>query len=151
MSRGIGTVGTDQPEAAVAVPPRIGAGASAGGVEFTASYDAESSTVASLLRQHSNGPLVLEVSCNGNERAVALSGLSDEDDSISFALDDEASSVQWEDGALDDERVTQRLSGATSLTIGAGTSAESTFDVSKLFGSPIQRNIDQCGNYTNPA
>lgn len=135
-----------------AVSPRLGAGASAGGVEFEAVYDAASNGPTSHLRMHSNGPLVLEVSCADAERSVGLSEIpEDAGDSIAFALDDEESSVQWGEGTFDDERVIQRLSNASTLTIGAGSEAESRFEVSRLFSSPIQRNIDQCGNYNDPA
>ena len=154
VERAVNLIGTDEAvdPTDLAVSPRLGADASAGGVEFEATFDGESASVESHLRQHSNGPLVLEVSCADGQRSVSLSGIrEDAGDSLSFELDDQESSVQWKDGAFDDERVIQRLTDASTLTVGEGSSTESTFDVSGLFSSPIQRNLDQCGGYTDPA
>ncbi len=151
VTRNVSIVGERDPDAEP-ISPRLGAGGASGGVEFEASLDSETGTVSSYLRQHSQGPLVLEVSCLNGQRSVGLSGIpEDAGDRLAFDLDGQQSEVQWANGALDDERVIQRLSGGSSLTIGEGTSAESSFDVSRLFTSPIQRNIEQCGNYTDPS
>ena len=135
-----------------AISPRLGAGAGAGGVEFEAAYDPASSAVNSYLKLHSDGPLLLEVSCVGGRQRVGLSGIPDEvEEQLSFNLGGQDSSVRWSSGAFDVERVIRRLTDASTLTIGGGSSAESTFDLSGLFSTPIQPNLDQCGNYTEPA
>ena len=145
-------VGEEAIEPITAVTPRLGVGATAGGIEFEATRDAASGAVSSHIRAHSNGPLVLEVSCVGDRRQVGLNGIpEDATDALSFALDDQRSSVSWASGAFDDERVIRRLAGASMLTIGEGSSSESNFDVSRLFSTPIQRNVDNCGDYTDPA
>ena len=151
VTRDVRVVGDPDP-AGEPLSPRLGAGGASGGVEFEAMLDAETNAVNSWLRQHSNGPLVLEVSCVEGERSVALSGIPEEaGGSLAFNLDGEQSLVRWANGAFDAERVIRRLGGALSLTIGAGTTAESSFDVSHLLASPIQRNIDQCGQLFGPA
>ena len=135
-----------------AISPRLGSGAGAGGVEFEAAYDPASSAVSSYLKLHSDGPLLLEVSCVAGQRGVGLSGIPDEaEEQLSFNLGGQDSSVRWSSGAFDVERVIRRLTDATTLTIGGGSLAESTFDLSSLFSTPIQANLDQCGNYTEPA
>ena len=144
-------VGESEPKD-VAINPRLRRGGGAGSVEFEAIYDPASSAVNSYLKLPSEGPLVLEVSCVLGRRTVGLDGIPEElGDGLAFDLGEQRSTIMWANGAFDADRVFRRLAPHSTLVIGAGSVAASTFDLSRLFSTPIQPNLEQCGNYSDPA
>jgi len=106
--------------------------------------------------------LQLEVGCLGDERRVALGvAPADATGELTLAFDDDQLLADWTvrrgEGSAslapaDVERTIQRLRQAQSLTVklGHGDAAPFTFDLVGLFETPIQPNIDQCGNYAEP-
>ncbi len=104
----------------------------------------------------------LQVGCFGNERKVLLSGApSDATGDLLLAFDDREARVNWSvntaDGTstwrpTDVERTIERLRQAKHLSVGLGH-AESmpvSFELAHLFATPIQPNIDHCGNHAEP-
>ncbi len=117
-----------------------------------------SSVVAAVSEQG----LQLEVGCLGDERRVALGvAPADATGELSLAFDDVQLIANWTvrrgEGSVsleptDVDRTIQRLRQAQSLSVvlGSGDADPSTFDLVELFRTPIQANIDQCGNYAAP-
>ncbi|MCY3567878.1 MAG: hypothetical protein OXH38_04585, partial [Chloroflexi bacterium] len=107
--------------------------------------------------------LQLEVGCLDDERRVALGGApSDATGDLTLAFDDRQLVAEWSVSRdagrvslspVDNERTIQRLREAQSLSVevGSASAALVTFDLGELFATPIQSNIDQCGNYAAPA
>ena len=92
-------------------------------------------------------------------RVQLLGAAADSTGAITLAFDDAQSAANWNVSASDDSailrptdtaRMIERLRRASSLAVTAGTSS-ATFALGGMFETPIQANIDQCGNYTDPA
>lgn len=116
----------------------------------------------SVVSVSSDQGLQLQVGCFGNERKVLLSGApSDATGDLLLAFDDREARVNWSvntaDGTstwrpTDVERTIERLRQAKHLSVGLGH-AESmpvSFELAHLFATPIQPNIDHCGNHAEP-
>ncbi len=116
----------------------------------------------SVVTVSSGRGLRLQVGCFGDELQVLLSGApSDLTGDLLLGFDDRAVSASWSadtsDGAstwrpTDAERTIERLRQAKHLSVssGRGESAPISFDLGYLFTTPIQANIDHCGNYGEP-
>lgn len=106
--------------------------------------------------------LQLEVGCLGDERRVALGGApSDATGDLTLAFDDRQLIAEWSVSRdadrvslspVDNERTIQQLREAQSLSVqvGSDSPAPVSFDLVELFKTPIQPNIDHCGNYAAP-
>ncbi len=106
--------------------------------------------------------LRLHMGCFGDERRVLLHNpTSDATGDLALSFDDTQLTARWnvsiQNGVAtlapaDHERTIRRLRQADTLsvTLGTGDSDPTSFDISNLFEMPIQRNIDHCGNYTEP-
>ncbi|MXX48458.1 MAG: hypothetical protein F4Z38_09195 [Chloroflexi bacterium] len=106
--------------------------------------------------------LQLVVGCLGDELRVSLSGApSDATGDLTLTIDDRQLIAGWsvsrdEDrvslSPVDSERTIQQLREAQSLSIkvGSDSAAPVSFDLVDLFATPVQANIDQCGNYVDP-
>ncbi len=116
----------------------------------------------SVLTVSSDQGLQLRVGCFGDERQVLLAGApSDASGDLLLAVDDNETSVIWSvssvDGTstlrpVDSERAINRLRQASTLSVSLGhdESALNSFNLAYLFTTPIQANIDHCGNYAEP-
>ena len=87
-----------------------------------------------------------------------MGAAADSTGAITLAFDDAQSAANWNVSASDDSailrptdtaRMIERLRRASSLAVTAGTSS-ATFALAGMFETPIEANIDQCGNYTDP-
>ncbi|MDE2744682.1 MAG: hypothetical protein OXI41_01680 [Chloroflexota bacterium] len=106
--------------------------------------------------------LQLRIECIGNERRVLLADLpSDASGNMILYFDDKPLLASWNtiehNGATalrpsDIDRTIQRLRQARSLSVqlGPGDAAPITLNLIELFNTPVQVNIDQCGNYAVP-
>ena len=116
----------------------------------------------SVVTVSSDQGLQLQVGCFGDERQVLLSGApSDTSGDLLLAFDDREARVSWSVDAADGtstlhptdvERMIERLRQAKHLSVvlGRGESVPISFDLDHLFTTPIQANIDHCGNYAEP-
>lgn len=110
---------------------------------------------------HERG-LQLQVGCFAGRREVVLAGApSDATGDVTLTFDDSQLVAKWSVNdhvtfialsPVDHDRMIQRLRQAQSLSVrlGDGGAAPITFDLAELFKTPIQANIDQCGNYAAP-
>ena len=125
------------------------------------SYAAEIGQTAelnSVVTARGERGLELQLGCFGGLLDVQLLGAAaDSTGAITLAFDDAQSAANWNVSASDDSailrptdtaRMIERLRRASSLVVTAGTSA-ATFDLAGMLETPIQANIDQCGNYTD--
>lgn len=122
--------------------------------------------------------LYLTQACsNSREQSLRIEGLSGPDKAITVMSDQDLNTVEIDLAADEDDAETQywrlrsgggqswlsadehasnlleRLREASTFTatiIGSGL-APATFNVDGLFDTPVQGNIDNCGNYTEPA
>lgn len=116
----------------------------------------------SVVSVSSDQGLQLQVGCFGDERQVLLRGApSDTSGDLLIAFDDREARVSWSVDAAeststlrptDVERMIERLRQAKHLSVvlGRGESVPTLFDLAHLFTTPIQPNIDHCGNYAEP-
>ena len=104
----------------------------------------------------------LQVACLGDERRVILAGaLFEATGDLTLSFDDTQLIAKW-DVALsanlaslspdDSERTMQRLRQAQTLSVSFGDGGYDplTYDLVDFFETPVQANIDQCGNYAAP-
>ncbi|MDE2892195.1 MAG: hypothetical protein OXN86_06825 [Chloroflexota bacterium] len=106
--------------------------------------------------------LVLQIGCFGDERRVLLWGApSDSSGDLTLSFDDTELVARWRvilgQGAawleaIDADRVIRRLRQAHSLSVSlpGGQGAPISFDLAELFKTPVQANIDRCGNDAAP-
>ena len=106
--------------------------------------------------------LQLQIGCFGDKRQVRLVGPAfDATGDLMLAFDDTQLIAKWNvslrDGftslaPTDSDRFIQRLRQAQSFSVrvGDGGANPISFDLTDLFETPIQPNIDQCGNYAEP-
>ena len=123
----------------------------------------EAANLDSIVTVHGKDGLQLQVGCFGDVSRIQLVGASfDATVASTVVIDDVQFAVNLNvttgDGAAtlrpaDTERMTALLRRAQSLSVTLGTAdlTTVTFALSGLFETPIQANIDQCGNYTDPA
>ncbi len=116
----------------------------------------------SVVTVSSDQGLQLQVGCFGDERQVLLSGApSDASGDLLLAFDDREARVSWSvssvDGTstlrpIDVDRAINRLRQASTLSVSLGheESTPNAFNLAHLFTTPIQTNIDHCGNYAEP-
>ena len=125
-------------------------------------YPTRLSSVAVAEGSDGEHGLRLQVGCFGDERWVMLVGAPpDINGDLTLSFDNTQLSARWtvdhRQGMSslapgDSERTIQRLREAQSLSVqlGHGDAAPISFDLLHLFETPIQANIDQCGNYREP-
>lgn len=130
-------------------------------------YDAqvnESGRVNSVVIAHSEQGLQLQVGCFGDIRGVQLAGVpAGATGALTVTVDDAPSAVRWHQvfsegegsvlSAMNPERLFQELRAAATaeVVVEAPDPASASFALVSLWETPIQANIDQCGNYTDPA
>ena len=143
-----------------AIDPIQRSGWKTGSVQYAAALD-PSAQLNSIVTVHGEQGLQLQAGCFAGVRRVQLAGApADASGAFTLVLDGAQTAVNWRVAAegessvlrpADTERLLMRLRGADTLAVTLGGSASSTFSLSGLFETPIQPNIDQCGNYTDPA
>ena len=130
--------------------------------ELEGYYPTRLSSVAVAEGSDGEHGLRLQVGCFGDERWVLLVGAPpDTNGDLTLFFDNTQLFARWtvdhRQGMTsltpgDSERTIQRLRDARSLSVrlGHGVGTAVTFDLVDLFETPIQANIDQCGNYREP-
>ena len=130
-------------------------------VEDVEGYDPTrlTSMVAAI---HEEGPQ-LQIGCVGDERQVLLAMMPAEaTGDLTLAIDETQLTATWHVrpgngftslSPTDSDRIIRRLRQAQSLSVGMGEGGADpiSFDLADMFETPIQTNIDQCGNYAEPA
>ena len=123
----------------------------------------EAANLDSIVTVHGKDGLQLQVGCFGDVSRIQLVGASfDATVASTVVINDVQFAVNLnvttgDDSATlrpaDTERMTALLRRTQSLSVTLGTAdlTTVTFDLTGLFETPIQANIDQCGNYTDPA
>ncbi len=142
-----------------AINPILRSGYQTASLSYAAETD-EAAKLNSVITARSEQGLELQLGCFGGVSRVQLVGApADSTGAITLAFDDAQMTANWNVSASDDSailrpadtaRMMERLRSASSLAVTAGTSA-ATFALAGIFETPIQPNIDQCGNYTDPA
>ena len=143
------------------INPILRSGWRTASLEYAAALH-EAANLDSIVIVHGKDGLQLQVGCFGDVRRIHLVGASFDAivastlviDDVQFAVDlivttgDNSATLR----PTDTERMTALLRRAQSLsiTLGAADLTTVTFDLAGLFETPIQTNIDQCGNYTDP-
>ena len=141
-----------------AINPILRSGWRTASLEYAAELD-DSGKLNSVVTAHGEQGLKLQLGCFGGVPRVQLLGAAaDSTGAITLAFDDAQSAANWNVSASDDSailrptdtaRMIERLRRASSLAVTAGTSS-ATFALGGMFETPIQANIDQCGNYIDP-
>lgn len=159
-SGGISFPDAVQQTAAAPITPVLRSGWRTGTLEYATEHG-ESTALNSIVTAHGDDGLQLQMGCLGGARRVQIAGApADATGQLSLSFDDAATAANWSVTAGDDsttlrpadaERMIERLRRASSLAVGSPGSDTVTFDLSGMFETPIQTNIDQCGNYTEPA
>ena len=144
------------------INPILRSGWRTASLEYAADLD-QAANLNSILTVHNEQGLQLQVGCFGYVRQVRLVG-----DSLGAAseptllIDGASVAASWiamPGGGFavlrpeDTKRMFNILRRAKSLSVrlSAATSTMATFDPSGLFETPIQSNIDHCGDYADPA
>ena len=149
-----------QRSVAAAINPILRSGWQTGTLQYSADLDVEG-RLNSVVTAHSEEGLQLQIGCFNGARRVQLAGAaSDASGAIALTIDDMQSEAIWrvvEDGdsnvlrPADAGRLLERLRVADTLAVTVDESTSATFSLSGLFETPIQANLDQCGNYTDQA
>lgn len=104
----------------------------------------------------------LQIACLGDERRVILAGaLFEATGDLTLSFDDTQLIAKWDLtlsdnlaslSPVDSDRIIQRLRQAQTLSVsfGGGGYDPRTYDLTDLFETRVQANIDQCGNYAEP-
>ena len=149
-----------QRSVAAAINPILRSGWQTGSLQYSADLDVEG-RLNSVVTAHSEEGLQLQIGCFNGARRVQLAGTaSDVSGAIALTIDDVQSEANWrvvEDGdssvlrPADAGRLLERLRVADTLDVTVDELPSATFSLSSMFETPIQANLDQCGNYTDPA
>ena len=145
----------------VPINPVLRSGWQSGSLGYATDLD-KASNLNSVVTVHGTGDLTLQVGCIGDERRVQLAGAPGEaSGAVTLSIDDQRTVATWtasESGEsrllhpATSDRMIERLRGAQTLAVTLDAdSTVNTFHLSGLLETPIQSNIDQCGNYTEPA
>ena len=142
------------------INPILRSGWLTGSLGYSAEMDLEG-RLNSIVAAHSEEGLQLQVGCFNGTSRVQLAGVpSDATGAMALTLDDMQSAVKWraitEDDATvlrpaDPARLIERLRGTETVTVSVDQSEPAVFELSGMFETPIQANLDQCGNYTDQA
>ena len=144
-----------------AIDPVLRSGWYTASIRYAAQTD-EAANLNSVVTVHGGNGLQLQLGCFGAVRRVQLAGApGGTTGELTLGLDDAQSMANWNvaqwDGATvlrpaDAERMIERMRGASTLSLSlAGQDSDvASFDLAGMFDTPIQANIDQCGNYTEP-
>ena len=143
-----------------AINPILRSGWQTGSLQYSADLDVEG-RLNSVVTAHSEEGLQLQIGCfNGARRVQLADAAADASGAITLTIDDVQSEAIWrivEDGdssvlrPADANRLLERLRVADTLDVTVDESTSATFSLSGLFETPIQANLDQCGNYTDQA
>ena len=149
-----------QRSVAAAINPILRSGWQTGTLQYSADLDVEG-RLNSVVTAHSEEGLQLQIGCFNGARRIQLAGTaSDASGAIALTIDDVQSEAIWrvvEDGdssvlrPADAGRLLERLRAADTLAVTVDESTSATFSLSGMFETPIQANLDQCGNYTDQA
>ena len=149
-----------QRSVAAAINPILRSGWQTGSLQYSADLDVEG-RLNSVVTAHSEEGLQLQIGCFNGARRVQLAGTaSDASGAITLTIDDVQSEAIWRVVEDDDSsvlrpadagRLLERLRVADTLGVTVDESTSATFSLSGLFETPIQANLDQCGNYTDQA
>ena len=149
-----------QRSVAAAINPILRSGWQTGTLQYSADLDVEG-RLNSVVTAHSEEGLQLQIGCFNGARRVQLAGAaSDASGAIALTIDDMQSKAIWrvvEDGdstvlrPADAGRLLERLRVADTLAVTVDELPSATFSLSGMFETPIQANLDQCGNYTDQA
>ena len=149
-----------QRSVAAAINPILRSGWLTGSLGYAAELDSEG-RLNSIVTAHSEQELQLRVGCFNGISRVQLAGVaSDATGAMAVTLDDMQSAVNWrvvtEDNTTvlrpaDAARLIERLRGAETVTISVDRSEPAVYELSGMFETPIQANLNQCGNYTDQA
>lgn len=144
------------------ITPVLRSGWRTASLEYAAELG-QAAQLHSIVTVHSEQGMRLQVGCFGDVRRVQLVGDSlGEVSTLRLMIDGAPFAAGWSEtskggtkvlGAIDAERIIETLQPARSLSFTFGSSQPSaiTFDIAGVFETPIQTNIDHCGNYTEPA
>ena len=142
------------------INPILRSGWLTGSLGYSAEMDLEG-RLNSIVAAHSEEGLQLQVGCFNGTSRVQLAGVpSDATGAMALTLDDMQSAVKWRAITEDDAtvlrpanvaRLIERLRGTETATVNVDQSEPATFELSGMFETPIQANLDQCGNYTDQA
>ena len=149
-----------QRSVAAAINPILRSGWQTGTLQYSADLDVDG-RLNSVVTVHSEEGLQLQIGCFNGARRVQLAGAaSDASGAITLIIDDVQSEAIWrvvEDGdssvlrPADAGRLLERLRVADTLAVTVDELPSATFSLSGMFETPIQANLDQCGNFTDPA
>ena len=141
-----------------AINPILRSGWQTGSLQYSADLDVEG-RLNSVVTAHSEEGLQLQTGCFNGARRVQLAGTApDVSGAIALTIDDVQSEAIWRVVEDDDSsvlrpadagRLLERLRVADTLHVTVDESTSATFSLSGLFETPIQANLDQCGNYTD--
>ena len=142
------------------INPILRSGWITGSLGYSAEMDLEG-RLNSIVAAHSEEGLQLQVGCFNGTSRVQLAGVpSDATGAMALTLDDMQSAVKWRAITEDDAtvlrpanvaRLIERLRGTETVTVSVDQSEPAAFELSGMFETPIQANLDQCGNYTDQA
>ena len=144
------------------IVPILRSGWRTASLEYAAKLDQEAK-LNSLVTVHGDQGLQLQVGCFGDIRRAQLVGDSIEGNRVhSLVIDSASFAANWHAAsgsgsvalrAGDTERIVSRLRRAQSLSVRFGSPRSSlvAFDLTGMFETPVQPNIDHCGNYTEPS
>ena len=140
------------------INPILRSGWLTGSLGYAAELDLEG-RLNSIVAAHSEQEWQLQVGCFNGISRVQLTGVpSEATGSMALTLDDMQSAANWRVVTEDDTsvlrpadtaRLIERLRGTETVTVNVDQSEPATFELSGMFETPIQANLDQCGNYTD--
>ena len=149
-----------QRSVAEAINPILRSGWQTGSLQFSADLDVEG-RLNSVVTAHSEEGLQLQIGCFNGARRVQLAGAAaDASGAIALTIDDVQSEANWQVVEQEDSsvlrpanagRLLERLRVADTLGVTVDALPSATFSLSGMFETPIEANLDQCGNYTDPA
>ncbi|MCY4618380.1 MAG: hypothetical protein OXD50_07495 [Chloroflexi bacterium] len=142
-----------------AINPILRSGYRTASLSYSAEID-QSAKLNSVITAQSDQGLALQVGCFADVSRIQLLGASAASTgAITLAFDGAQSAANWnvipnDDSAslrpTDTVRMIERVRRADSLVVTAGSST-ATFALAGMFETPIQPNLDQCGNYIDPS
>ena len=159
-------IATIEPEPAAEVAstpiiPVLRSGWRTGSLQYAATVN-QGAKVDSILTVHSEEGPQMQVGCFGDVRRVQFVGVPFRTAGASqLTIDGDRFTTNWSASTFnggrvlrpaDSERLIERLGQAQSASLRVDSAAmpTATLDLSGLLDTPVQANIDQCGNYTEP-
>ena len=147
--------------ASTPITPVLRSGWRTGSLQYAATVNQEAK-VDSILTVHSEQGPQMQVGCFGDVRRVQFVGVPFRTAGASqLTIDGVRFPTDWSAPAFnggrvlrpaDSERLIEHLGQAqtASLRVDSAAMPTATLNLSGLLDTPIQANIDQCGNYTEP-